>query len=139
MQEFSDKLAGFFGHHMCVLTALGKRRSSLHHKLRALTHALHMEIGDEVSTKALCRTIRGTTCDFGTELGLGFTAPKGDARKILHANFESTFLDDPSLQDGAQGSGMLSNKDADEIFGEALPVTGALYILHNAAKDARGI
>lgn len=26
----------------------------------------------------------------------------------------------------------------DEIFGQALPLTGALHILHNAAKDALG-
>lgn len=78
--QLSERLASLFDHHMCVPTALGKRRSSLQHKLHGLTHALHMEVGDSHDVQEFCRTVRGTTCDFGTELGLGFTALGADAR-----------------------------------------------------------
>ena len=121
--------------HLCLPVALGSRRSSLIHKIHALMHALLLEVSLFSGLRKFLESVRAITTDFGVESGIA------EARNIRVYELFPYLVDlDFDLADedaeNADDLQFLPGRDSlTFMFEHALPVPGALHVLHGATEE----
>jgi hypothetical protein len=68
--RLAQKLASLISVHTFVPVALGLRKSSLHHKISGLLHAIFLSVGSLERIGSFLDSVVSVTTDLGTEAGL---------------------------------------------------------------------